>query len=209
MSTVLRLHAQYKIPLNLHISGTLLESIAWHCPSFLESLQQHVASGLVELVGSCYGQNIMRFFPPEYNHRQLQEELHLYESLLKCDPRQVTVFWPPERVWETRRMAPVLRDATLLNGGYRYVVLDDRTLFAPSDPSLPRGMVDGGGQWSPEMYQAHEIGQGLGLTALPIATRLRRSPLNARLPRRIARSRPHRQASEDHRPRCATSRQAR
>lgn len=175
MAAVLKLHAEYRVPLNLHISGTLLESIAWHCHDFLGELQEHIASGIVELVGSCYGQNIMRFFPPDYNQRQLQEELQLYESLLKCDPRRVTVFWPPERVWDTRRMAPALRDATLLNGGYRHVVLDDRTLFARSDPHLPRPLVDGGAQWSPEMFQAHEIEQGLGLTALPIATRLRRS----------------------------------
>lgn len=50
MAAVLKLHAEYKIPLNLHISGTLLESIAWHCHEFLEELQQHIASGLVELV---------------------------------------------------------------------------------------------------------------------------------------------------------------
>jgi len=175
MAAILKLHAEYKIPLNLHVSGTLLESIAWHCPSFLGELRDHLASGLVELVGSCYGQNIMRFFSPEYNQRQLQEELWLYESLLGWDPHKVTVFWPPERVWETRRMAPVLRDATLRNGGYRYVVLDDRALFSHSDPKLPRMLVDGGLQWSPEMFQAHEIENGLGLIALPIATRLRRS----------------------------------
>ena len=37
-------------------------------------------SGLVELVGSSYGQNIMRFFGPDYNRRQLNEELMLYQA---------------------------------------------------------------------------------------------------------------------------------
>ena len=168
-------HAAMGVPLNLHISGTLLESIAWHCPPALDEIREYIRSGLIELVGSSYGQNIMRFFSPEYNRGQLNELLRLYETLLGVPPSEVRVFWPPERVWETRSMAPVLRDANLLNGGYRYVVLDDRTLLSPRDSELPRSMYDQQNPWTPELYEAHEIEHGLGLIALPIATRLRLS----------------------------------
>jgi hypothetical protein len=175
MAAVLAMHVEHQVPLNLHVSGTLLEAIAWHCPEFVDTLKQHLATGLIELIGSSYGQNILRYFGAEYNRKQLNEELRLFQTLLGADPRDVKVFWPPERVWETKRMAPVLRDAALLNDGYRHVILDDRTLLSPRDRALPRRMFDSGEHWTPEVFQAHEIERGLGLIALPIATRLRRS----------------------------------
>lgn len=172
---VLGLHAQYSIPLNLHLSGTLIEAIAWHEPEFLQYVKDLLQTGLIELVGSCYGQNIMRFFGPDYNRRQLNEELLLYRMHLGIDPETVKVFWPPERVWETRRMASVLRDARLLNDGYRYVILDDRLLLSPTDPLNPRSAYDFSGAWNTELFKMHEIEDGLGLVAFPIGTRLRRS----------------------------------
>jgi hypothetical protein len=172
---VLAVHEAEGVPLNLHISGTLLESMAWHCPEAIPKLRHYIQAGLIELVGSSYGQNIMRFFSPEYNRQQLNEELRLYELLLGVEPQQVKVFWPPERVWDTRRMAPALRDASLLNEGYRYVIVDDRTLLSPRDPNLPRSIYDQGTHWTPDAYQAHEIENGIGLVAFPIAVRLRRS----------------------------------
>ena len=172
---ILRLHERFVIPLNLHVSGTLLEAIAWHAPEFLRELRRILATGLVELVGSCYGQNIMRFFGAEYNRRQLNEELELYRMHLGVDPREVKTFWPPERVWDTRRMAPVLRDARLVNDGYRYVILDDRLLLDPNDPLNPRHRYDETGAWDPDLFRMHEIEDGMGLIAFPIGTRLRRS----------------------------------
>jgi len=172
---VLAVHEAEEVPLNLHISGTLLEAMAWHCPAAVRKLRHYIQIGLIELVGSSYGQNIMRFFSPDYNRQELNEELRLYESLLGVAPRHVKVFWPPERVWDTRRMAPALRDAGLLNDGYRYVIVDDRTVLSPRDPSLPRSVYDLGAHWTPDAYQAHEVENGLGLIALPIAVRLRRS----------------------------------
>ena len=175
LAAVLDLHERFGVPLNLHISGTLLEAIAWHQPQFLKHLRKLLQSGFIELVGSSYGQNIMRFFGPDYNRRQLNEELSLYQIHLGVDPNTVKAFWPPERVWETRRMAPVLRDANLLNNGYRYVILDDRLLLSPRDAESPRAEFDEVGHWNSELFQMHEIESGLGLVAFPIATRMRRS----------------------------------
>src|SRR5919198_5888652 len=64
---ILELHRKYQVPAHLHLSGTLLESIAWHFPCALEQIRELCRDGTVELVGSCYGQNIMRFFQPGYN----------------------------------------------------------------------------------------------------------------------------------------------
>ena len=155
------MHERAGIPLNLHLSGTLIEAIAWHEPGFLPYVRELVASGLVEVVGSCYGQNIMRFFGPEYNRRQFNEELLLFELHLAIDPSKVKTFWPPERVWDTRRMAPVLRDARLRNSGYQYVILDDRLLLAQDDETQSRATYDETNQWDPDLYTMHEIKKGL------------------------------------------------
>ena len=64
---VLELHEHYKVPLNLHISGTLLESVAWHCPGFFSELERLAKLGLLELLGGSYGQNMMRFFSRDHN----------------------------------------------------------------------------------------------------------------------------------------------
>jgi hypothetical protein len=169
---ILGLHERSGIPLNLHLSGTLIESIAWHDPGFLGYVRELVHGGLIELVGSSYGQNIMRFFGADYNRKQLNEELMLFELHLGIDPHSVKAFWPPERVWETKRMAAVLRDARLRNGGYEYVILDDRLLL-PSNEE--RSLYDETGEWDADLFRMHEIAGGIGLVAFPIATRLRRS----------------------------------
>lgn len=174
MAAILDLHEKFRIPINLHISGTLLEAIAWHHPKFLAQLRRLLKTGLIELIGSCYGQNIMRFFSVEYNLKQLNEELWLYGNQLGVDPEEVRVFWPPERVWETKRMAPVLRDGSLKNNGYRYVILDDRLLFGTDDQTLPRDRFDDSSPWSADAYRMHQIRDGLGLRVFPIGTRLRR-----------------------------------
>ena len=170
---ILRLHERTGIPLNLHLSGTLIEALAWHEPKFLQYARELVEAGLVELVGSSYGQNIMRFFGLDYNRKQLNEELMLFELHLGIDPHKVKTFWPPERVWDTRRMAPMLRDARLRNGGYEYVILDDRLLLGRNGGG--RSEYDETNRWAAELYGMHEVTEGLGLVAFPIATRLRRS----------------------------------
>lgn len=172
-SWILELHRRFNIPLNLHLSGTLIEAIAWHQPEFLVLVRELLDMGLIELVGSCYAQNIMRFFSYEHNLKQLNEELLLYKIHLGVDPASVKVFWPPERVWDTRRMSPVLRDCRLLNHGYQYVLLDDRLLLPGGGVSSPRKIYDRNPRSDAELFQACTIQDGQGLIALPIATRLR------------------------------------
>ena len=59
---VLKLHERYRVPFSLHISGTLLESLAWHSPEFLSEVNRLAGLGLLELIGGSYAQNMMRFF---------------------------------------------------------------------------------------------------------------------------------------------------
>src|SRR6266550_9582808 len=152
---VLKLHERYRVPFSLHISGTLLESLAWHCPAFLSEISRLAGLGLLELIGGSYAQNMMRFFSPEHNLRQINEELLLYERLLDWDPNRITTFWPTERLWETESMAPVLTSSQLLNGGYRHVVIDDRLLYPTVGSPSPRQLYDYDHSWDPINFQMH------------------------------------------------------
>jgi hypothetical protein len=40
LERVLHLHRVYRIPANIHVSGTLLEAIAWHVPAFLDDISK-------------------------------------------------------------------------------------------------------------------------------------------------------------------------
>src|SRR5512145_1364636 len=72
---IIALHRAEGVPFNLHISGTLLEAMAWHCPAAIRAIRGYLSEGFIELLGSCYGQNIMRFFGADYNRQQINEEL--------------------------------------------------------------------------------------------------------------------------------------
>jgi hypothetical protein len=175
MFKMLDIHRKYLIPLNIHISGTLLESLAWHCPEFLDKLKSLARLGLLELIGSSYGQNMMKFFSREHNLRQLNEHLLLYENLLGWNADRVKVFWVPERLWDTSILAPILSDRELRNGGYKYVILDDRLLYSSIGNPSPRRNYDKNQTWDPKNFLMYEIEGGSGLSVVPIANNLRQN----------------------------------
>jgi starch synthase len=180
-AAVLRLHERYEIPAGLHLSGTLLEALAWHRPDFLELVRHLLGTRLLSLVGGCYAENIMTLFPPGFNRRQLDEFLRVCENLLDCPPERVKTFWPPERVWDTGLLASVLASPSLSNGGYRHVLLDDRLLF-PADGfgDGSRASFDATGPYGSivrpaprEACRTYRIVGGRGLTVVPISANLR------------------------------------
>lgn len=175
---VFRLHAACRVPLNLQLAGTLLEAIAWHYPAFLDAVRQLRELGLVELLGSTYSQNLMTVSSPEHNRRQLREALELYRRHLGVEPDEVRGFWVPERVWDTQLLARVVSSSDLPNGGYRYVVLDQRLAFPPGggadgrerfDQTMPP--VDGPGPGP--VTGPFRIEGGHGLVLVPISAELR------------------------------------
>ena len=174
LAYILELHRTYKIPANIHLSGTQLEALAWYQPQCLTLLKKMYHEDLVEIVGSAYGQNIMRFFQHGYNVNQLNEELDLFQTHLGVEPRHIKSFWPPERVWDTPLMAPAIRDSTLRNGGFDYVFIDDRLLLPVSGDHAPRHLYDRNPVWDQQLFHAYHILGGHGLIALPIAANLRR-----------------------------------
>ena len=172
---ILDLHMHYQIPLNLHISGTLMESLAWHSPIFFSELKALANLDLLEVIGSSYGQNMMRFFSDEHNFRQLNEELLLYENFLGWESKKIKVFWVPERLWDTKVLASVVANPRLRNEGYKYVVLDDRLLYPDKSNLSPRRLYDQTKSWDPKNFSMHSIEDGYGLCMLPIAYNLRQN----------------------------------
>jgi ADP-glucose type glycogen/starch synthase len=177
-AALLRAHERYRIPVNLHLSGTLVEAAAWYHPWFLDLVRGLRERGLLSLVGGTYAENVLTAFDPEFNRRQLDELFWLYRRHLACEPEDLEICWVPERVWDTDRLAGVLTDATLPNGGYRYVLLDDRLLYptAGAYGDSDRADFDGGDPASPppaDALRPYAIAGGNGLQVVPMSTRLR------------------------------------
>lgn len=171
-TAILALHLRYRVPLNLHVSGLLLESIAWHRPMFFEWLHALAREGLLELIGSSYAQNIMPLFDDGHNARQVRECLDCYRRLLNADVSRIKGFWVPERVWNTERLAPVITDVLLPNGGYEYVLLDDRLTYSRGS----RRRFDRSGAPAGERDHLHAFGiADASLAVLPISMDLRYS----------------------------------
>src|SRR3990172_4645683 len=158
-AAALRLHERYGVCANLHLSGALIEAIAWHCPWFLTLVRTLCAKGLVALIGGTYAENVMLMFPPAFNLRQLNEHLWLCHHHLCCPPSEVKVCWVPERVWDTARLAPVITSRQLANGGIRYVLLDDRLLYPinGSYSGSPRALFDSTGPFD---FAPHSLRSG-------------------------------------------------
>jgi hypothetical protein len=120
---VLRRHPQSRFM--LHVSGTLLHSLAWLRPQTLDLLRAGIAEGQFEIVGSTYAQNIMYSTrvdtsDTEMNRRQIREHRRILRSLLEVEP---VSFWNAERVW-TQSFASLLREE-----GYLYGQIEDYAML--------------------------------------------------------------------------------
>lgn len=189
-TALLVLHQERGVPLNLHISGTLIEALSWFAPRLVELIRDMVESGIVALIGSAYAQPVMPLFAADLNVRQLTEHLRLYETHFGVDPESIEVCWIPERVWNTDALAPALTSKQISNGGYRWVLLDDRVLFDPetTDGTSPRARFDescsylGGDSsgvdslgWTASLdpYRIWGIQNGHGLGVVPMSSAMR------------------------------------
>ena len=175
---LLELHEKYRFPLNLHLSGTLIEATAWHHPEFLQLVRRLRESGIVHLVGGTCAENVLTAFDDDFNRRQLEELLWLYEQHLGCPPEEVDTCWIPERVWDTDKLAGLLTNPDLANGGYRYVLLDDRLLYPTGGTyaGSDRERFDDTAPDRPppaDALRPYRIAGGHGLEVVPMSTRIR------------------------------------
>ena len=172
-TAVLALHLKYRIALNLHLSGTLIEAAAWHAPDFFLWVKRLYGEGLLELIGSSYAQNILPLFSTQHNLRQFNTAFDLYERHLGIGPGEVRAAWIPERVWHTGCLAPLLQSTALRNHGFDSVLLDERLAHPLNGDyaSSPRRQLDerfGGGSYPPALRA-----DGSAIEARPPATAVR------------------------------------
>jgi len=125
---VLTLHLELGIPVALHMSGSVVEALAWHRPDLLARVRHGLDTGLVRMIGGTYGENIVPLATSAHNRRQLLAMADVMRDLLGVDPADVPTAWLPERVWRTGPVVAALADHTLPGGGYRRVLVDDRAM---------------------------------------------------------------------------------
>ncbi len=93
---VLNAHRATGIPGNFHMSGTLMPAAEWHNPEFNDTLAAMASRGLVSMMTSALGQNIMPFSTDEMNNWSVYTESQMVKHFYNYNPR---VAWVPERVW--------------------------------------------------------------------------------------------------------------
>ena len=160
-------HEQHGLPGSLHLSGTLIEALAWHRPDVLERVRALHAQGLLEAVGGAYGEPVLTQLTDDAVRRHLRATAEVMGRHLDA-PAPVTA-WVPERVWSPR-LGPLLAEA-----GYRRTALDDRLLLPPA----ARPAADAAGPWyrRPERLDADlcrvVTESSAGLLVAPITAALR------------------------------------
>lgn len=131
---VLRNHPQ--LPINIHISGTLLQALQWLDPKPIYLIQEGLADGQFELVGSTYAQNVPYSCDDWDNSQQIALHQRLLANLFETRP---DTFWNPERCWR-QSLLPIISEA-----GYQRVLMEDHILAAAglSQPVTVQTEADG------------------------------------------------------------------
>ena len=120
------------LPVQIQISGTLLNNLTWFDKRPIDLIRAGVAAGQFELLGSTYSQNVMYASnDPWTNARQIDTHRALLKQRFDVEP---TGFWNPERVW-TQAFVPLLA-----GHGYRYTMVETHIL-AKTDLPAPNHLV--------------------------------------------------------------------
>jgi hypothetical protein len=160
-------HETHRLPGSLHLSGTLIEALAWHRPDVLDRVRAATESGLLEAVGGAYGEPVLTQLSDSAVRRHLRVTAEVMERHLGTG--EPVSAWVPERVWSPR-LGPLLAEA-----GYRRTALDDRLLL----PASERAANDAEGPWAgrPRRLQARLCRlvreDSAGLVVAPITAALR------------------------------------
>jgi 4-alpha-glucanotransferase len=105
-----------RVRLGLHYTGPLLDWLAAERPDFLGRLRSLVAADRIELLGGGYYEPVLASLPDADRLSQLRM---MADAVERIGGRRPTGAWLAERVWE-----PDLPVA-LVDGGYRWTILDD------------------------------------------------------------------------------------
>ena len=139
------------VPVNLHISGTLLMSFQWATqnpaetgypdrdgPTFLARVKKFVSEGQGpgSLMGGVLAEHIMPYFEGEVNRKSIAQNNEVVSNLFGLGLNDMKVMHIPERVFHTNTNSPYVNPAGPLKGkpfedivasGFQAAVLDEVT----------------------------------------------------------------------------------
>ncbi len=171
-------HEMLGVPLNMHLSGSLLSSLLWaeqnpadpdfpdrDGPTFVERLKTFAASGTGSVIGGVYAEHIMPYFEGAPNRASIRAFNDLAQHIFGLDANAMKVMHVPERVMPLRP-APF---QDILAGGYAATYLDEVThlhwWFYPNEQNNPgwddanygRWAGGGGNDEEPYHHKLHKI----------------------------------------------------
>lgn len=109
-----------RIPVAIHMSGTLIASFLWWDPLFISYVKNIVSRGVATVLGGVWAEHITAYFYDNFNDPSAYFTKLYTKSTLGYDP---VVAWVPERTWDDERTGI----AYTLSKYYRAVILDANT----------------------------------------------------------------------------------
>ncbi len=133
-------HARFRVPVNIHVSGTLAATAEWGARGFNDRLRGFLdgrpETGQGALIGGVLAEHIMPYFEngrsahggEGMNAASVRLNDELLDRLYGGPSR--SVFWIPERVVRGSTLWDVVADAQGRRNGYAFTVLDQVTHLA-------------------------------------------------------------------------------
>jgi hypothetical protein len=142
-------HTMLNVPLNMHISGTLLSSFLWaredpndpnyvypirDGPTFLQDVKNFIQSGNGALIGGVYSESIMPYFEGPVNQSSMAAFNDLAQTIFGLTTNDMKVMHVPERVIHSNTNWPHANPSGPLTGkpfqdilaaGYQATYLDE------------------------------------------------------------------------------------
>jgi hypothetical protein len=166
-------HQMLKVPINLHMSGSLISSLLWarqdpsqagyperDGPTFLSRVKSLIASGYGSIIGGVYAEHIMPYFEGAVNQASTNAFGDLAQTTFGLTPADMKVMHVPERVmhantaWSHANPSGPLKGqpmSDILAGGYAATYLDEVThlhwWFYPNEQNNPSWTYDACGAY--------------------------------------------------------------
>jgi hypothetical protein len=135
-------HTMLNVPLNMHISGTLLSSFLWarsadstvDGPTFLNRINSFIQGGQGALIGGVYAEHIMPYFEGQVNQSSIAAFNDLAQTIFGLSTNDMKVMHVPERVIHSNTNWPHANPdqpltgkpfQDILAGGYQATYLDE------------------------------------------------------------------------------------
>jgi hypothetical protein len=162
------------VPVNLHISGTLLISLQWarqdptdanypdrDGPTFIDRCRTFVTTGPGSLIGGVLAEHIMPYFEGDVNRKSIEQNSELLESMFGLTETDMKVMHTPERVIRSDTNSPYVSSDGPLDGktfeeiessGFDATYLDEVThlhwWFYPNETNNVGWDTNNWGRWA-------------------------------------------------------------